>query len=502
MEAGMKSRLTLVVCCFLTSLLIGVWLGQLLPSGSEAFVDRPTVSALNSDGWQLAAGQQSGPTATLRAETVPDEPTHSARVGDPAPGFTVESADHISEPDIAYFPDAIVGVARESGSQSPTDSTTLFQESPGSNSEPAALSENEAAVWKAELKNLPPGQAEDILNLRKQLGSVASESLGVLFPAVSDPAVEAPALFPSLADDEARPIPRSTSSAVPWQVRLASARDDPPVLKTLRSEAAVNYRENLANARTLGFKRKQIVLLNVSIADSHPSQQHSNEITHTSAEVELLPAPASRNEDPIPAAPPLATAAAEPAPSVEHVESESVHWLSRLDLRQGELVSTSNPLDLALDGPGWLTVERDGHHEFVRTGMLGFDDSDRLGIQTGAGLLPIVPAVQLPKDQQRIVITDFGEVLILTAAGAQTEVGTLQSVDFRNASALQRTSVGTYAATEESGTAVATRPSSARFLQGVLEASNVDADQEMADLNHIHTVVEKIAQAGPIAESP
>ena len=498
----MKSRLSLVVCCFLTSLLIGVWLGQLLPSRRDEIVDRPEVSSLNSDGWQLTSGQQSGPTATLQTEFDPDAPTNSARVGDPAPGYPGESAKQLSEPDIAYFPEAIVGVAGETGPQPATESATLFQESVESPSEPAAFSEREAAVWNAELKNLPPGQAEDILNLRKQLGSVASDSLGVLFPAVTDPAGEPPGLFPLLAENEARPIPRSPSSGAPWPVTLASAQDDLPVVKKLRAETAVNYRENLANARTLGFKRRQIVLLNVSVASSHASGRRSNEIAHTSAEVELLPAPVSGNEDTKPAAPPLATAAAEPAKPVEFAEPDSVLRLSRLDLRQGELVSTSNPLDLALEGPGWLTVERDGHHEFVRTGMLGFDDADRLGIQTGAGLLPIVPAVQLPKDQQQIGIADFGEVFILTATGSRTEVGKLQSVNFRNASALRRTSVGTYAATEESGTAVATRPSSARFLQGVLEASNVDADQEVADLNHVHSVIEKIAQARQSVESP
>lgn len=498
----MKSRLALVVCCFLTSLLIGVWLGQLLPSRREEIADRPDVSALNSDGWQLASDQQSGPTATLQTESALEEPPYSAQVGDPAPNYPDEFAEQLSEPDVGYFPEAIVGVAGETGPQPAAEPATLFQESPGSHSEPAALSEKEAAVWKAELKDLPAGQAEDILNLRKQLGSVASESLGVLFPAATNPAIEAPGLFPTLAEREARPILPTTTSVTSPSVTLVSVQDEPPVLNKLRSETAINYQENVANARTFGFKRRQIVLLNVSIAHSQASQWHSDEITQTSAEVELLASPARGNDDPTPAASTLTNAAAELPHRVENDEPESIHWLSRLDLRQGELVSTSNPLDLALDGPGWLTVERDGHHEFVRTGMLGFDDTDRLGIQTGAGLLPIVPPVKLPKDQQRIVIADFGEVFILTADGSQTEIGQLQSVKFRDASALQRTEFGTYAATEKSGPVVATRSSSARFLQGVLEASNVDVDQEMADLNHVQAVVEKIAQTKQVAESP
>jgi hypothetical protein len=64
----MKSRLPVVGCCLLTTLLIGMWLGQLLPLNREVdeeIAERSSVSPFNSDGWQLASGQDSGPVATL-----------------------------------------------------------------------------------------------------------------------------------------------------------------------------------------------------------------------------------------------------------------------------------------------------------------------------------------------------------------------------------------------------------------------------------------------------
>ena len=277
--------------------------------------------------------------------------------------------------------------------------------------------------------------------------------------------VEPPGLFPELAAGDARPIPVDIPSTTDSQIMLAGADDESPIAKRLREEADRVYRENQANQKTIGFKRMQIILLNVSTsAEAVDSSSAAGPVSNA--------APQSDLED----------------SDLADALSPAVHWLTRLDLRPGEMRQTGNPLDLMINGPGWLEVERNGRHEFVRSGMLGFRDDGRLGIHTGAGLLPIIPAVQFPAERQRIVIADSGEIYSETAAGQEKVDGQFVAVNFRDASALKRTPAGTYAATDESGPALKTRPGFTMFLQAVLEESNVDLETEFADTTRLKTI--------------
>jgi flagellar basal body rod protein FlgG len=473
----MKSRLPLVVCCLLTTLLVGVWLGQKIPSGADEAVERSTVSPFNSDGWQLARGQQSGPAATLATE----RPFGRAPLSDPAvhqaAGEDRQAEKHHDEPDIAYFPEVIVETAGETAADSSDAPSPLpADESPKG---AATLSKTDDAVWKAELSDLPPEQAEEILRLRQQLGSVASESLGLSFPEIPDTVTEPPGLFPLLAEGEARPIPAVGPILADAHIaHAAAAVEEAPLAKKLRREAERNYAENIANAETPGYKRRQIVLLNVSVTEPIEATNEPGKAVHAGSETSDAALKA-----------------------VSHAENDFTPWLSRLDLQQGELTPTSNPLDIAIGGHGWFKVERNGSEEFVRTGMLGFDGEGQLGIHTAAGLLPIIPKLQLPSDQQRIIIAETGEVYAEKTLAAENATGVppfvtkLVLFDFRNASALKRTPVGTYAATNESGEALTAYPNSARFLQAVLEASNVDREKEIADAGHLRETAERFAKS-------
>jgi flagellar basal body rod protein FlgG len=457
----MKSRLPLVICCLLTTLLVGIWLGQSLPPQQEVheeIVERSTVSPFNSDGWHLAMGQQTGPAAILSTNPPTQQQTIFDSAVQPAISELRESAANQSEPDIAYFPEVIVGAASETVAE-PIDPSPRLPDS-GSPRRETPLTKDNDAVWKSELSDLPPEHAAEILSLRQQLGSVASESLGISFPELSDADASRPGLFPALAEGEARPIPIAGAFPDDTLAIHASARNESEQTNKLRQAAERNYAENIANARTPGYKRRQFVLLNVPV--SNPVQLDSDE---------NVPGPDG-----------VETVSADDSPNTK---TATVQWLSRLDLRQGELTPTANPRDIAIAGQGWLQIKRDDQAEFVRTGMLGFDDERRLGIRTGAGLLPIIPELKLPVSEQRLIIAESGEVYSDSADGSEKPVARLTAFNFRNASALKRTSAGTYTATTESGPPLMSRPNSSRFLQSVLEASNVDGDSELAEMSHL-----------------
>ena len=469
----MKSRLPVVGGCLLTTLLVGIWLGQSLPlkhDVNEEIVNRSTVSPFNSDGWQLASGQQFGPSATLKTD-VPFGRSLFPNQAVPSPfrSEPVASDAQPVGPDVAYFPEAITGVAGGTDHHSSVPVRKAHSEE--SSHAMATLSKEGAAVWRTELKNLPPEQAEEILNLRRQLGSVASESLGLSFPempSVED--VDSPGLFPELAAGDARPIPIAGAFPEDAPVVQASAAKESPLAKQLREAAERVYAENDANHRTIGFKRTQIVLLNVSISTVNAAAISTDVLTSAEA---------------------IPTVGDETAS--EQSQSSAVYWLTRLDLRPGGMKQTGNPLDLMINGPGWLQVERNGQYEFVRSGMLGFRDDGRLGIHTGVGLLPIVPAIQFPIERQRIVIAESGEIYSETADGHEKLDSQLVSVNFRDASALKRTAAGTYTVTNDSGPALDTRPGFVTFLQAVLEESNVDIGTELADVMRLKAIAGQLA---------
>jgi hypothetical protein len=399
MEADMKSRWPLIVSCLLTTLLIGIWLGQLTHSDSFAVPEREVVSQLSENDWPLASGQESGPSAALHAPPVADTSPLAEAVAGPASNTRIVSPDLSDEPDVAYFPRAIQSVAGEASVRPVSQPARLTATSA------TPLSEAAAAVWDSELQDLPADQAEEILNLRRQLGSVASEALGLTPSINSDRDVATPRLFPLTAEREARPIPLPASATLAPEITLASAgpKLESAIAKKLYSEAIRNFRENSANLKTLGFKRQQIILLHVSIADSTTAPRHLDEDAQASPRTIPSSQPA---DDPAP------TVVTQSTADPKTTATEPVGWISRLDLRQGELIPTSNPLDFAIEGRGWISVERAGQRqqEFVRTGMLGFDTEGRLGIRSGAELLLIVPAVRLPRNQYQFVLTESGDI--------------------------------------------------------------------------------------------
>lgn len=457
----MKSRFTLIAGGLLIGLLIGIWFGQKSPSNHRQSTVRTTVTPFNSDGWQLSAGHQTGPAAVL-SSTTNSEPATVLQESRPGDEEQHETPAPSGEPDIAYFPEVIVGAAGETTTDILAPAVPRPDDTSNHKSSPAT---DEADVWKAELSDLPPAQAEEILRLREQLGSVASESMGMTFPETVDPSRTAPGLFPLLTDSETRPIPLPEPVLERTTVAQTHAVKDSPLATELTALAEQHYAENIANARTPGYRRRQIVLLNVSFR-RQPAEP--GKAVHARSDT---------SDD-----------------SASRRETTSVPWVSRLDLRPGKLVSTSNPLDLAIDGPDWLQVERNGKSEYVRAGVLGFDENRELGIRTSAGLIPVRPAIQLPENGRRIIISPSGEVTSVDVNEQHERIGQLVCFEFLNASALTRTEAGTYAETKASGGAMASN-SSVRFLQAFLESANVDHEQEREERDHLRQVAEQINQS-------
>ena len=140
---------------------------------------------------------------------------------------------------------------------------------------------------------------------------------------------------------------------------------------------------------------------------------------------------------------------------------------------QGALHNTGRPLDVALQGPGFLRVRLpDGRDGLTRDGNLQIDGAGRLATSTGARLQP---AITLPAGvgAHQLSIGPDGTV---NAAGRA--IGRLDVVTVRSPQNLQSVGDNAFVATPQSGAPV--RAGADTTLQsGTLEASNVDMAEAM-----------------------
>jgi flagellar basal-body rod protein FlgG len=151
---------------------------------------------------------------------------------------------------------------------------------------------------------------------------------------------------------------------------------------------------------------------------------------------------------------------------------------------QGSLQQTGNSLDLAVEGNGFIQVQRpNGDMAYTRSGNLKADADGRLVTSDGYA---IEPNITIPADATAITISSTGLVSVTQPGQQQSqEVGQLQLANFANPAGLLSTGRNLYSTTAASGVAVIANPGeegTGTLSQGFLEASNVEVVNEMIDL--------------------
>jgi len=153
--------------------------------------------------------------------------------------------------------------------------------------------------------------------------------------------------------------------------------------------------------------------------------------------------------------------------------------------RQGNLNQTGNPLDLAIQGPGFFQVLLpSGEIAYTRAGNFAVDNVGNLVTQDGN---QIQPGVTIPPDALTITIGNDGTVSV-TEPGQQqpAQVGTLQLATFQNPGGLNSIGQNLFEATAASGDPIVGTPGGAEGLgtiqQGYIEQSNVDVVTEFVNM--------------------
>jgi flagellar basal-body rod protein FlgG len=147
---------------------------------------------------------------------------------------------------------------------------------------------------------------------------------------------------------------------------------------------------------------------------------------------------------------------------------------------QGALQRTERPLDVAIQGPGFLEVRTPGGDTaLTRAGALQVDSRGRLSTPNG-DLLTGVRPLPAGTDASAVKIGPDGTVTVPGADGAPTALGRLRIVSVTSPDDLQPVGDNLLAVNADSGQPAPVAGST--LEQGVLEASNVDTGQAMADL--------------------
>ena len=142
---------------------------------------------------------------------------------------------------------------------------------------------------------------------------------------------------------------------------------------------------------------------------------------------------------------------------------------------QGSLQQTGNPLDIALNGPGYLQVRQpDGQTALTRNGTLQINAAGQLTTSLG---MELVPPITLPKGTQpsEVSISSDGTVTV-----GKTKVGQISIVQVTAPDKLLPQGNSVYATTTASGPAQKAR--GVTLQQGYLEQSNVDINTEITEM--------------------
>ena len=140
---------------------------------------------------------------------------------------------------------------------------------------------------------------------------------------------------------------------------------------------------------------------------------------------------------------------------------------------QGVLQRTDRPLDVALQGEGFLRVRlADGRDALTRDGGLHIDGNRRLVTSTGA---LVQPAITVPEGTAEDQVSIGGDGTVL-AAGRR--IGRLDLVTVRSPQGLISAGDNAFVTSAASGAAIAA-PRATTLTQGALEASNTDMAEAM-----------------------
>ena len=162
---------------------------------------------------------------------------------------------------------------------------------------------------------------------------------------------------------------------------------------------------------------------------------------------------------------------------VRTVATEKMHT-------QGNIISTGNALDIAVQGRGFFQVLKpEGDIAYTRDGSFQIDSTGQVVMSNG---YPLEPAITIPDQALSITVGTDGTVSVLQAGQTTPSiVGNIELADFVNPTGLQPLGENLFGETSASGTATTATPGTTgvgTVIGGALETSNVNVVTELISM--------------------
>src|SRR3989339_2159687 len=233
-------------------------------------------------------------------------------------------------------------------------------------------------------------------------------------------------------------------------------------------EEILNITNNLANAKTVGFKKGRAEMESLFYVEKSFKDMLYEEISGS-------------ENTPV---------------NVEYGTGVRIASTPK-DHTQGAIEVTNNPLDLAVQGEGFFVVRMpDGSPAYTRAGNFRVDDAGNLVNPNGRIL---EPGVVIPSDTTSVTISQDGTIMIARNNEKDlTEVGQLTLARFTNKAGLKSLGQNIYQMTEASGEpvlGVANADGYGSINQYSLEQSNVDVISEMMRMVMAQRVFDTVTKA-------
>ncbi len=149
-----------------------------------------------------------------------------------------------------------------------------------------------------------------------------------------------------------------------------------------------------------------------------------------------------------------------------------------IDFKQGSMVQTANPLDIALEGEGFFTVKTPEGDQYTRNGSFSINQDNVLVTKEGYPVLGDGGEITIDAENgstQEISIDETGSIF-----QGETEVGSFRIETFEDTSQLEKVGETFFA---NRGAAGSTPDEGAVVVrQGYLEQSNVEAIRAMTEM--------------------
>jgi flagellar basal-body rod protein FlgF len=167
---------------------------------------------------------------------------------------------------------------------------------------------------------------------------------------------------------------------------------------------------------------------------------------------------------------------------VDQQLSYTQDWATAHDMSQGAMVQTGNPLDVALEGEGFLTVQTPAGERYTRSGSLVVNSEGTLVDLAGNEVLGDGGPITFTAADTDINIGRDG-----TISSSQGIKGKLAVVEFANPQELARDGSNLWSG----GTP---QPAAAtRIMQGSIEKSNVSGISEIAQMIRVQRSYQSVA---------